>query len=107
MRRRARSTFAVACAALAGGLALAACVAHPVGPARSYPAYEDKAVASAEAAQSSVATVRLLARAASDGRTLGPYTEVSVAEQEDGLSATQGTFASIQPPDDRSDELRR
>ena len=31
---------------------------------------------------------------------------MSVSEQEDGLSAVEGTFASIQPPDRRADALR-
>jgi hypothetical protein len=85
---------------------LAGCVAHPVGPARTYTTYEGKAVASAEAAQSAVATVQLLATTAADGKTFGPYTVVALSEQEDGLSSIEGTFASIQPPDRRADALR-
>jgi hypothetical protein len=82
------------------------CVSHPVGPARSYDAYERKARTTAESARSSVATVRLLAESAADGDLFGTYASVSVSEQEDALLGTQGTFASIQPPDARSDALR-
>jgi hypothetical protein len=85
--------------AVCGACSLASCVAHPVGPARTYPTYEAKAVTSAEAAQSSVATVQLVASTAAAGKAFGPNTVVSVSEQEEGLSAVEGTFASIQPPD--------
>jgi len=92
--------------AVCGACSLASCVAHPVGPARTYSTYEAKAVTSAEAAQSSVATVQLVATTAAAGEAFGPYTGVSVSEQEEGLSAVEGTFASIQPPDRRADALR-
>jgi len=97
---------AKALVALVVASSLAGCVAHPVGPARTYSSYEGKAVASAEAAQSAVATVQLVAATAADGKAFGPYTVVSVSEQEDGLSAVEGTFASIPPPDQHADALR-
>ena len=93
-------------AQVCGLVVLAGCVAHPVGPARTFTTYEGKAVASAEAAQSAVATVRLLATTAAAGKTFGPYTVVALSEEEDGLSAVEGTFGSIQPPDRRADTLR-
>jgi len=95
-----------AIAALLLVVALAACVPHPVGPARTYEKYEGKAVTTAEGALSAVATVRLAADAASKGKSLGPYSAVLTSEQEDALSGAQGTFDSIQPPDDRADRLR-
>ena len=103
MRPRSTTKALVAIGAVCS---LAGCVAHPVGPARTYSGYEGKAVASAEAAQSAVATVRLVAATAADGNAFGPYTVVSVSEQEDDLSAVEGTFASIPPPDQRADALR-
>jgi hypothetical protein len=90
----------VVCAVCAG------CVAHPVGPARTFDAYEAKARTTADSARSAVATVRLLAVAAADGDLFGTYASISISEQEDALLGTQGTFASIQPPDSRSDALR-
>jgi hypothetical protein len=87
-------------------IVVAGCVDHPVGPARSYESFAAKASTTAASALSAVETVRLVAAAAADGRAFGPYTSVAVSEQEDTLSGVQGTFASIQPPDDRADELR-
>jgi hypothetical protein len=101
-----RRSMTKAVLAVCGACSLASCVAHPVGPARTYSTYEGKAVTSAEAAQSSVATVQLVASTAAAGQAFGPYTVVSVSEQEEGLSAVEGTFASIQPPDRRADALR-
>jgi hypothetical protein len=77
-----------------------------VGPARDYASYERKARTTAESARSAIATVRLLAESAADGKVFGTYASVTVSEQEDALLGTEGTFASIQPPDQRSDELR-
>jgi len=82
------------------------CVNHPVGPARTFDDFEGKAVTTAESARSAVETVRLLATVSDEGRGFAGYDAVSVSEQEDSLGGVRGTFASIQPPDDRSVELR-
>ncbi len=82
------------------------CVSHPVGPARTYGKYESKARTSAKSVLSAVETVRLVSDAAAHGNTFGPYASVLVSEQEEAVSAVQGTFDSIQPPDDRADHLR-
>ena len=87
-------------------VALSGCVAHPVGPARTYSSYEAKARTTASSARSSVATARLLAETASKGKTFGGYASTSASETEDALSATIGTFDSIQPPNARSQDLR-
>jgi hypothetical protein len=79
-------------------LVLTACVSHPVGPARTLASYEAKAGTTAESALSAVETVRLLATAAADGNTFGPFTSIAVSEQEDALGGLRGTFLSIQPP---------
>lgn len=97
-RRRIASAAAVA--------ALAACTPHPVGPARTFEAYEGKAVTTAESALSAVETVRLAAAAAARGNGFGPYLSIVVSEQEESLSGVQGTFGSIQPPDQQADDLR-
>jgi hypothetical protein len=47
-----------------------------------------------------------LAEIASAGKTFGGYAATSASETEDALSATIGTFDSIQPPNSRSQELR-
>ena len=85
---------------------LGGCVNHPVGPARTFDDYEGKAVTTAESALSAVETVRLLATISDEGRRVRQLHAVSVSEQEDSLGGVRGTFASIQPPDDRSVEVR-
>jgi hypothetical protein len=85
---------------------LTACVSHPVGPARSFETYEDKATTTAESALSAVSTTILAADTASAGNAWGPYLSIVVSEQEDAIAGSQGTFASVQPPDLRSEALR-
>ena len=95
---------------IAVGLAIAAvtgCVSHPVGPARTFKTYEDKAVTTAEAALSAVSTTILAAQVGAEGNAWGTYLSVLISEQEDELAGVQGTFASVQPPDGRSDALRQ
>ncbi len=74
------------------------CVSHPVGPSRTLESFEAKASTTAESALSAVETVRLLARAASDGNAFGSFVSIAVSEQEDALGGVRGTFMSIQPP---------
>ena len=81
------------------------CLPHPVGPARTFTTYEDKARTTAEAALSHVATVRLAAHNAADGRLFGPYFATLVSDAEEALSGLEGTFASIQPPDGQADAV--
>lgn len=96
----------VVCIAFVAALVCSGCVTHMVGPARTLDDYERKARTTAHAAQSAVETVLLLAQTAADGNAFGPYTGVSISEQEDAMAAVQGDFGSIQPPDDRADDLR-
>jgi hypothetical protein len=91
---------------MAAVLAMTGCVSHPVGPARTYETYEDKAATTAEAALSAISTTMIAAKAGAEAKAWGPYLSILVSEQEDELAGVQGTFASIQPPDERSDALR-
>jgi len=84
----------------------AGCVSHPVGPARTFETYEDKAATTAEAALSAVSTTMLAAQVGTAGQAWGTYLSILVSEQEDAIAGVQGTFASVQPPDARSDALR-
>jgi hypothetical protein len=93
--------------AAVASVALAGCVSHPVGPARTFERYEDKAVTTAEAALSAVSTTMLAADIGTDGGAWGTYLSVVVSEQEDEIASVQGTFASVQPPDTRADALRQ
>ena len=80
-------------------LALGGCVAHPVGPARTFGKYEGKARTTAISALSEVQTAKLVAETISRGNAFGPYT----AQVLGGLA---GTFGSIQPPSTRADDVR-
>jgi len=86
--------------------ATSACVAHPVGPARTFGKYESKARTTAESALSEVQTARLVARAAADGSAFGPYTGLVLSDAEESLGGLASTFGSIQPPDERADDVR-
>jgi hypothetical protein len=90
--------------ALAGAL-LVACTSHPVGPARTDSKYEGKARTTAESARSSVETAILVVRAFRDGDAIGTYAGSVLSDEEEGLAGVQGTFASIQPPSARADEV--
>jgi hypothetical protein len=81
-------------------------VPHPVGPARTDEKYVGKAVTTARAAQSDVATVLLVSDTASRGDAFGPYTALMVSDAEEALSGVQGTFDSIQPPSTAADDTR-
>ncbi len=92
--------------ALALLLTATACVSHPVGPARTFGKYEGKAVTTAEGVLSAAQTARLMAQTASKGNAFGPYAGALASESEDASSGLQGTFDSIQPPNERGDSLR-
>jgi hypothetical protein len=87
------------------GLALVVGV-HPVSPARTADAYRHKAKDTAESALSSVQTARLAARVGGRGDAFGPYVSVLLSESDTGVAKAQGVFASVQPPDSRSDATR-
>ena len=83
-----------------------ACVSHPVGPARTFGKYEGKARTTAESALSEVQTARLVAHTAARGRAFGPYTGLGLSDAEESLGGLASTCGSIQPPDERADEVR-
>src|SRR3954452_23115579 len=84
---------------------MAACTPHPVGPARTFGKYEGKAVTTAESALSAVETVRLAVKTAGRGHGTGPFPSEVFSDQEESLTGVEGTFLSIQPPDQRAVEL--
>jgi hypothetical protein len=77
-----------------------------VAPARSAAVYEKKAASTAKGAASAVETARLAVDAARAGKALAPYLSVVLGEAEERASGVMATFDSIQPPDERSDQLR-
>jgi hypothetical protein len=96
--RRAQALFVAAL--------LSGCVAHPVGPARTFGKYEGKARTTAESALSEVETARLIAQTAARGSAYGPYTGQVLSDSEESLGGLAGTFGSIQPPNEDADDLR-
>ena len=84
-------------------LAATACVA----PARSFDVYEGKAVDTADSALSAVETGRLAAETAGDDDSFATTLSVVLADAESDASGARDIFESIQPPDARSDTLRR
>ena len=92
-----RRTWVVAVVLLAG-----ACT----GPVRSSAVYESKAGQTAEVAASATQTALLAVEAARDDKAYGRYLTQVLVEAEEDAGSAQGTFAAIQPPDDRADELR-
>jgi hypothetical protein len=87
-------------------LALGGCVAHPVGPARTFGKYEGKARTTAASALSEVQTAKLAAETLSEGNAFGPYTAQVLGDAEEALGGLAGTFGSIQPPSTRADAVR-
>jgi hypothetical protein len=83
-------------------LAAGSCVA----PARSFDAYESKAVDSAESALSQARAAILTAELTHRGRLFAPLVSVQLQEAEVGAETAASTFASVQPPDTPSDALR-
>jgi hypothetical protein len=77
-----------------------------VAPARSFDAYEGKAVDTADSALSAVETGRLAAATAGREDSFATTLSVVLADAESEASGARSIFESIQPPDPRSDELR-
>ena len=88
--------------AVAAAVGLASCVA----PARSFGAYEGKAVATADTALSAVRTAQLAARLGIEGKAFTPYVATTIANAETDIRSAQGLFDSIQPPDPEAESLR-
>lgn len=88
--------------ALAAALATGGCA----GPSRTDDDYRHKAANTAETMQGLIGTVQVAVDAASHHKVPAPYLSVTLAEADDDASATVSTFDSVQPPSDRSDQLR-
>ena len=76
------------------------------GPVRSSEVYESKAGQTAETAASAVQTALLAVDAAKGSKAFGRYLTQVLVQAEEDADAARGTFAAIQPPDQRADELR-
>ena len=78
-----------------------------VGPARTDDAYRGKAATTADHVRSSVETAIIGLQAADRHGLQSAYVSTLLAEAEDDAAASDDTFASIQPPSGRSDQVRR
>ena len=82
-------------------------IAGCVGPARTTPAFAAKAGQTAKAALSAVETARQATEQALAGRLTEPYLDTVLTDAENDFTSVQGTFDSIQPPEDpAADTLR-
>ena len=89
---------------VAGVALLATACVQPVGPARTFDDYEDKARDTAETTLGSVQTVRV---AIEDPDHLLPtYASVLLGDAEGDAGGAQATFEGIQPPGPDADRLR-
>jgi hypothetical protein len=77
-----------------------------VGPARSFDAYEGKAADTADSVASAVESARLAVDLAAAARAFAPDLSVVLGEAERDARGSFDIFASIQPPDARSAQLR-
>jgi hypothetical protein len=77
-----------------------------VSPTRDFAAYEDKAADTAASALSQARTAILVAHIAGQGSLFAPNVSVQLQEAEIGAATSRDVFASIQPPDEASDEVR-
>ncbi len=77
-----------------------------VGPARHFETFESKAAKTASDAVSSVDSALLAVELAEERKAIAPYITTAIEDAEDDVTAVQGSFDSIQPPDPESDRLR-
>jgi hypothetical protein len=99
VRRVSRAAGVLATAAVT---LLVGCVptARTAGP------YSAKAVRTAEAVHSALASDLLVVRSLRRHHTTAAYVSVATSAAEDDGSAAASTFLAIQPPDDQSEQLR-
>jgi hypothetical protein len=81
-------------------------VAGCVGPTPTFGVYEQKAVTTAAAALSATRTALVVVPLAYD-RAFAPSIAIAIIEAQRDVVSAADTFSTIQPPDARSDRLRR
>ena len=89
-----------------GALTVVLVLCSCVGPVRSFDAYEGKAADTADSVASAVETAGLAVEISAEGRAFAPYLSVVLAEAERDTRGSLDIFASIQPPDPGSAQLR-
>jgi hypothetical protein len=92
--------------AAAAAIVLAVLATACTGPAPTTSTYENKAVQTADEVVSASRSVLLAAKTGDAGRSFATTIAVAIADAEDGADTARDAFASIQPPDMASDQLR-
>src|SRR5207302_1595189 len=87
-------------------VAILVAVAGCTPTARTAGPYAAKATKTADAVHSAVGSDLLLLQSVEKGHTIAPYVSASTSRAEDAAASAASTFLSIQPPDDKSDQLR-
>lgn len=90
----------------AAGLVLAT-LTGCVTPAPTADVYEAKAGLTAQDALSPLETARLTVETSGQAKLPGAYLETVLSESEDAFDGVQGTFDSVQPPDDAAADALR
>ena len=78
-----------------------------VGPARTFDVYTGKAENSVETARSGVETTLAAIDVATGGEAFAPFVSITIEDADVTVAGAQSGFASIQPPDQASDQLRQ
>ncbi len=82
-------------------------VASCVGPARTFDVYASRAENSVEQAQSAVQTTLAAIDVAVAKQAFAPFVSITIQDANETVDGAESGFASIQPPDQASDELRQ
>jgi hypothetical protein len=77
-----------------------------VGPARTHNDFQLKAKSTAETTLSAIGTTQLVAKLAAGNRAFANYLSVMIGDAEEEATGAESAFDSIQPPNEKSDELR-
>jgi hypothetical protein len=91
------------CLAILGLAFLASCV----GPARTFDVYASRAENSVEQTRSAVQTTLAAIDVAVAKQAFAPFVSITIQDANETVDGAESGFASIQPPDERSDALRR
>ena len=91
------------CAAILALASLASCV----GPARTFDVYASRAEKSAEQAESAIQTTLAAIDVAVAKQAFGSFISITIQDANETVDGAESGFASIQPPDQASDEVRQ
>jgi hypothetical protein len=85
---------------------LVASIAGCVTPARNEPQFKDKATSAVQAASADVATGLLVLQQDQEKKVFRTYADEVVTASETSMGSISASFASVQPPDKQSGDVR-